>query len=893
MKKMTVLVQSALVAGIAASLVGLPAHAQEKVEKIEVTGSNIKRTDTETASPVQIITRKDIERTSAQSVNELLQSITSAGAGLDDRFTNGFAPGAGSLNLRSLGFNSTLILVNGRRLPTFPFAQQVGTSQGFNDLNTIPLGAVDRVEILKDGASAIYGADAVAGVVNIILRRDYQGAEITGGTGISGKSDGATYQAGFTGGLGNLTADKYNLLVGANFNKRKEILSRARDFAGSEDLRPRGGADRRSSYGYPGTYTDTVTQDFAFAPGCGPATQRGGNSERGPFCRFDRAQFGSLLPDSTRLGLFTKGTFELTSNVSAFAEVLFSQAKTKATGFPTPTTDDIAIGSNILPVGNPNNPFPNPTEIRHRFVDVGSRNGETKNDTTRFLLGLKGTGMGWDWETALNFNKIKVKDSTKNEVLATSALCVTDPSKNGTVFDIADPASPTGTSQITLDCSKFAGLGLYDYNNPFANPALTNALRFDNDRKGDSKLNGFDFRASRELMQMGGGAMGLAAGIDHRTEKVSDVPDRDTQIANTLGLSASAAFGDRKVSAVFGELSLPFSKTVEANAAIRYDKYSGNGNYSKASPKLAVRWQPEKSFLVRSSISNSYRAPSLFESTPATQTSFSFGISDPTRCILQTEPDCTLDVRRVQRGNPNLKPEDSRVYNLGFVLEPNNIASFGVDFWRFDRKNEISAFNDQLLVNIFANDPTIVGRDASGRIETIFQQPIQLNKTTTYGTDLEFRTRHSLGDMGKVSTKLLVTYVDKYIFNTIDDAQLPIDINLAGSLSQPRTRGSADIVWSIGPWETTLGTDYVQGSDPPATPAGQTLAAARTGDYFEWNLSAAYTGFKGWNLRGTVSNLFDHKPPFFDQTNGSQAGYDVQLYSPKGRYFTTSVTYKF
>ena len=183
--------QSAIATSIAISLMTAnSAYAQQtpvvdqKIEKIEVTGSNIKRIDGESANPVQVISRQDIERSGVATVNEVLQRINGAGGGLDDRFTNGFAPGGGSLNLRGLGFNSTLILVNGRRLPTYPFAQQVGTPQGFNDINNIPLAAVDRIDILKDGASAVYGADAVAGVVNVILRQDYKGLELSAGYGL-------------------------------------------------------------------------------------------------------------------------------------------------------------------------------------------------------------------------------------------------------------------------------------------------------------------------------------------------------------------------------------------------------------------------------------------------------------------------------------------------------------------------------------------------------------------------------------------------------------------------------------------------------------------------------------------------------------------------------------
>ena len=226
-------------------LTAMPASAQDM--RVNVTGSNIKRVDNETASPIQVITREDIERTGAASVNELLQFIPSAGFGLDDRFTNGFAPGAGGLNIRNLGFNSTLILLNGKRMPTYPFAQQVGSSQGFQDLNSIPIGSVDRIEILKDGASAIYGADAVAGVVNIILREQYTGFTGTATGGATYQGDGEQFRAAVTAGVGDLTKDRYNAFITidgqsqraiATNNRRQYVGSNNLEFMGLPDARP-------------------------------------------------------------------------------------------------------------------------------------------------------------------------------------------------------------------------------------------------------------------------------------------------------------------------------------------------------------------------------------------------------------------------------------------------------------------------------------------------------------------------------------------------------------------------------------------------------------------------------------------------------------------------------
>jgi iron complex outermembrane recepter protein len=883
-------------------------YAQEaaKQERIEVTGSNIKRIDSETASPVQVITRKEIERTGASSINDILQNITGAGAGLDDRFTNGFAPGGGGVNLRGLGFNSTLVLVNGRRLPIYPFAQQAGTAQGFNDLQNIPLAAVDRVEVLKDGASAIYGADAVGGVINIILRKDFVGLEVGGNYGQSSRNDGREYGVNLTYGMGSLSADRYNFLIGLNISKQDEVPSKNRSFSSTEDLRLRGGTDRRSSYGYPGTFVDTSTGDTLYGNGCGPTSQLSGSSVRAGFCRYDRPQFGSLLPKNEKLGVSSRLNFAITPEITAFGEVLFTRDKFSSSGWPAGTTDDVGLGSNIIPAGSPVNPFPNDTEVRYRFQDVGNRGNAGTSDTSRLVLGAKGTTIGWDWEAALNLNQIKINNTATNNALNTRTLCLTnpaaaasyaaggDPLGNGTLAQIfaANPAYATYFRNELAKCATaFAQFGYYDYLNPQNNVSgVANYLRHDASRKGDSKLNGFDIKGSRELMPLDGGSLAIAVGAESRREKVSDVPDIQLQTGDTLAISAAQAFGERTVSAVYAELNAPFTKALEASLAVRYDKYSGNGNFASTSPKLGLRYQPNKTILLRGTASEAFRAPSLFETTPAQQTAFTFGITDPVLCPAgsdtNTNPNCNLDIRRVQQGNPNLKPEKSRAYTLGLVVEPTESVSVSLDFWRVERKDEIGAFADQLLVNLFPNNPAIVVRNSAGQITQLNSVPVQLNKTSTDGTDLELRFRNNLGELGKLTTKIGGTYIRSYKFSTLGDDGLPITQEFNGTYNQPRWRGSWDIALARGAWEYSL-SGYAVGE---YNGLGRTRIV---GGYDIWNGGIQYTGVKNLTVRFQVNNLLDRKPPFDDETNGSTAGYNVSFSEPMGRFYRISTQYKF
>jgi iron complex outermembrane receptor protein len=891
-----------------AAMFAVPAQAQQgnapqgnsqSLERIEVTGSRIKRVDTETASPLQVFTREEIERTGSRTVNEVLQTISGAGYAADDRITNGFAPGAGSLNLRGLGFNSTLVLVNGRRMPTYPFAQQFGTSQGFQDLNAIPLGAVERIEILKDGASAIYGADAVAGVVNIILRKDYKGLEATARFGITGEGDGNQSELGLLYGFGDLATNRFNVLIGANFLKRDEIFSRDRSYAGTEDLRTRGVPnDRRSAYGFPNTWEDSVTGDLAYPSGCGPTSQRGGSSIRGGFCRYDRATFGGLLPEAERGGVYGKLNFAVTSDLTAFVEGMYSRNKYYSTGFPAPTTDDIGLGSALVPAGNPSNPFPNAAFVYHRFQDIGTRDDTGTANTSRILLGLSGTNFaGWDWEAAFNTNKIEVDQTGKNQVLNTRAFCVTNPAgaaalgNNPTALAalIADPVQREYIRRELTSCN--TSVGLYNYRNPFANTqAMRDYIRHDAKRQGDSTLDGFDVRASRELMNLSGGPLALAIGAETRREEVSDTPDIQTASGNTLGLSASAATGSRRVSAAYAELNAPLFKGFELNGALRYDKYSGDsGDDGATSPKVSFKWQTAANFAIRGSWSKAFRAPSLFETTPATQTAFTFGIQDPVLCPVfdANNQNCSLDIRRIQRGNPNLQPEKSNAYNFGIIFEPTRDSNISFDLWRIDRKNEIGQFADQQLVDLFPNNPQIVQRNAGGQIVSLTVQPVQLQATNAYGFDIDGGLRTSMGEWGRLSSRVTASYLASFRQTVLNDNLVFEPIQFAGTYNLPRWRANWDFTWNRGAWEASL-TGYIIGAygalnTPPEKIEQQTI----------WGLGGAYTGFKNLTLRANIANLFDEHPPFSNESSASNAGYNPSLSDPRGRFFSIGATYKF
>jgi len=327
------------------------AQQPQQLERVTVTGSNIKRTDTETASPVQVITRGDIERTGKQSIQEVLRSVTADGQGsLPSSFTAGFASGSSAVSLRGLGVNSTLVLINGRRMTTYGLADD--GSRTFVDLNTIPLELVDRVEILKDGASAVYGADAVGGVVNVILRKNYTGGSLGGTYGQTQHSDGQTGRAFGTVGFGNIDTDKYNVFVSLEASKQKNIWSTDRGFLGATDLRPldfwdvTNGAPRP----YLGVTTPSTTSPFGVTrtPPAGTGTRvnviKCDPSIIDPttgLCRYNRLTEQEIQPQLERLNLFSRGTLQVAPNLLSYLELGYFATKTSANG----TLGDSRLGN--------------------------------------------------------------------------------------------------------------------------------------------------------------------------------------------------------------------------------------------------------------------------------------------------------------------------------------------------------------------------------------------------------------------------------------------------------------------------------------------------------------------------------------------------------------------
>ena len=865
-------------AGVTLSMLATGAFAQQaqRVEKIEVTGSNIKRVDAEGPAPVAIIRREDIERSGGQNLADILNGLTIANTGSFGEGLlagNSFAPGTAGISLRGLGANTTLVLLNGRRLANYGFAQNINTA--FVDLNSIPTSAIERIEVLKDGASAIYGSDAIAGVVNIILRKDFKGLEARAGFGTSSESDADESRASLTVGAGDLAKQRFNVMATLDYYKRDPLFGSDREYSRTADQRRRGGLDLRSPSGSPGTWLTAGRGGFTtntVFPTCSAESASQALDPLGT-CAYNFQPDVMILAKTERKGVFGRGVFEFSPTLSAFGEFGWNENDSFTQLAPTPD-------SFTLPIGHNSNPYPFAVPIRYRFVDVGPRINNQVSETTRYVLGLRGAVREWDWEAAY------VKG--ENEIVNTGFNFVSTPVRNARV---------TGN--------------VYSFVNPSQNdPSIAASLRANPVRRGNSELESFDAKISGSIMEMANGPLGFAAGAEHREESVKDVPDPLGAAGLIIGSGGTAADGSRKMNGYFGEVSIPFAKNFEGQIAVRHERYSDYG--SSTVPKYAVSYRPFSTLLLRAGYNKGFRAPSLAELYLGQSVSFP-SVVDSTRCAgyraafgnadPRTAGACaSLQYRAITGGNPTLTAEKSESETLGLVWDVTNSLSVALDYYRITHTQRIATpsltflvANEDQFPGGVVRDPAgpndiaagvrgpIVGSASDARVG-IFRFYFNAASQATRGIDLEARYRMSMGTWGRMDLVTNNSYME-YLRISVAPGQLPQ--NFAGTATVPRYRGTHSAIWQKGPWDASATLNVIGSYNQLNTING---VLGKVSSWTTTDLQATWGGWKNLKLTGGVRNVFDRDPPFY---NGDNGGFDTTLAHPIGRFYYGRVAYSF
>ena len=845
------------------------AAEEESVERIEITGSHIKRLGMEGPSPVTSISSEDIANTGVTDLIGLFTKLPMAGQGTfstQGNSSDNTSNGGSSVSLRGLGADSTLILVNGRRVSVSPFANNIDTA--FVDINNIPLAAIKRVDILKDGASATYGSDAVAGVINIVLRDDMDGAEIAAKLGTTADGGGAEKNISIV--WGNAT-DTTSHTFTLDYFDREEILYGDRDYSKSANqsaLRPNDSfaTDFRSSSGFPGTIAlrsdstnrlpDTFGQDV-----CAEA------DIVGDLCRYDYAPVMTSVPATERASFIYIGKYEMSDSLRGFVELNGQHSKTTIRGAGSPSFNELFMdGDNV------NHPFADmPTHefyqqdltMRRRMVDIGNREKRVTSDYYRSVFGLQGEVGEWNWELAYNYIK---SSSTERGVNGFPNSRRTQEAIDSGLWN---PFEPSTNSQEALDF-----------------------IETTTSRIGKSTSKSFDGKISGSIMEMEHGDLGLAVGFEYRQEAISDNPDDQFLRGEVFGTEATQANGSRDNTAVFGELAIPVLDTLEVQVAVRFEDYSDFG--TTTDPKVAFIWNPNDSVSLRGSYGTAFRAPSLHQ-VGLGSTDESPNLVDTVRCeaVGNINKACEpQEYTAVLSGNADLGPEESSSYNLGVIYEVTDNFDFSVDYYDYDIENVITK-DTQFKFSTLGNDPSVVERLPSniagdpGEVVRIFDQFENIGNVTTSGLDIEanYGLASDIGDFN-------FTYALNYVLSYEDarpnaDGSMRIDTQ-EGDFEQPEVRWTFNTSWVKNDWNASLAINYIGEFKQDSSVASEGIS-----DIDSWvtvDTTVNFIGVENTTLTLGATNLFNEEPPF---SYHDFMGFVNSTHNSQGRFMYVKASYSF
>ena len=892
---------------------------QTQFEEVVITGTSIKRINAETALPVQVLKRDDIDRTGSSTVEELFRQISAASSVGTRVAAQASGVGTGSIatiSLRGLGSGRTLVLINGRRSAVYG-GGSAGAAGSSVDISSIPVAAIERVEILKDGASAIYGSDAIAGVVNFILRPDFQGTQISARAGTPAHAGGGTEEnVSAYAGMGDLKEDRYNVALGVNFEHVTAIMGSHRSFA--TRYSPGYGNDVTSGFSFPANVAlpGKGTRNPGF-PNCGPDSLVDTNFPNQ--CRFDNSPFDSLQPAQRKINVNFNGSLVLAGTNRLYTEASFSQVKTTTTVQPVP----LSFQNPLLP-GNPYNAFlanllatqyptyRNPTVVPGTgafllpptspyyptaFATANGVNGQPLNliyrdfanglrhtpdtaNTMRVVGGLKGNAAGWDYDTSLLYSAVHVKETLDSGYpLYSKIMPLLD---SGTI----NPFGPT--------------------NDPAALAAAQATEFTGQDFSTRTSITSLGATGSRRLLALPAGPLSAAVGAELRRETFDYNPAAAVQAGDIAGQGGNQLpeSASRNVESGFLEFNAPLVTGLEADAAVRYDNYQGVG--STANPKASLRWQPYSWVLLRASAGTGFRAPSLTDLYASQARSVtSNGTRDPIRCPTfdVTVAACNFQFTTITGGNPNLTPEKSRTFTLGTVLEPVRNLTLDLDsFWIFLKNQIVGGGLNYATILQNAQTATqfasLITRNAAGDIVSISQTNANLFKSAVSGLDIDLKYGFRVGNLGRVTLLGNGTYFYKYDSQNadgtwtgqLDKGLAPVAAALGGVIS--RWRYNATVAYEMDSWNVSISQNFQKKYHD--VPSSITQVPRDVSAYDTIDAQASYLGLKSFKLTVGAKNLFDKIPPYANyaaSANNFIGGYDLSYGDPRGRFVYASVSY--
>lgn len=821
-----------------AGVFALPAQAQQQssdtqaLERVEVTGSGIRRADAESSLPVTVITREQIESSGANTVAELMRTSTFASAGNFRPQSGSSAQSLSTVDLRGLGARRTLVLLDGRRLPKAPM---IGDSV---DMNIIPLAAVERIEILSDGASAVYGSDAIGGVVNIITRKNFEGLEFMLGASNPITKGGSREEMSAVYGV---SSEKGRIVAGFGRTEREMVYTRERPWGSELGVTTYGNNYRVINA------DDSLGPVTALPGGCSDPgfwiTESGSCSYNYNSVAADEAQL-------TNSSLFARGEININADWQAFVSASVSRVESFGRYAPTP-------GVVVIPASASQNPTGGASDVAlyHRFAAAGNRDTSTENNLYDALAGVVGRIGTVDIEAGLRSSESKYTELGRGYIVGSLA-------EQAIVAGDYNIYNPTSTSEDVL-----------------------NSIQATINREAYFKQKDAYAKATFDLFRLEGGVSRLLVGADYRKEEYSDQYDSLQEAGVILGSAGNSAGGDRNVKSGVLELLLPVTKTLEFDLAGRYEKYSDYG--SDFAPKASVKWQPIRSLALRGSVGKGFAAPSLPILTQRDQFSAE-SVHDPVTCQVFggtaaacNAPSSSVQVDTYYIANPELKSEDSTQYSFGAVWDATSWASLKADFWHTKIEDTITQVTAQDIIDRDNGDdpraiPSGLGivRNADGSILSVTagyaNEGVLKASGIDWGALFHYKT-----PFGAFSHNLQVSHVLKY---EVDGSELK------GTLGLPKLRASLQNAWRYAwtnvAWNVNLiGSNYDDKEAYVGTYVTHDLA-----------LDVLPPFSKGTKLTVGLVNAFDKRPTLvsYDGRN-----FNFYLYDSYGRTPYIRLTHKF
>jgi iron complex outermembrane receptor protein len=927
-----------------------PGAAGPELQEIVVTGSLIKRTDTETPSPVQIITAEDIKNSGYTNVSDVLRTLSANGSGtLNQGFGQAFAAGASGIALRGLSVGDTLTLIDGERMVAYPLSDD--GERSFVDVTAIPINAVEGIDVVKDGASALYGADAIAGVVNVKLRKSYVGSEFTLEGGTTQYGDGTTEHGAGIWGMGDLASDGYNVYVALDWHHSDKILGANRDGAftttnwsalpGGVNTQP--GAVGASSLVYPDSVSGYLINPgtasgtpYAFLPGCDQASQSANK------CTF--AFPGNIQSPTTQINLLTKFTKSLANDWTATvtASVFDSIAQQVAassfghafnntgqesgsivniTGGPGALFGTVVYPVLSLPATSSKNPFGTAANLVYSFPDIGPAQTDVDTLTYRLFGDVNGKAAGWDLH-----GDVGIMYSSMSEKFFGSLI----PS-------LAQSALNSGAYIPGISTN---GQALFA-------PEMSD--------HPSSTLGVIDVTGQRDLIDMPGGPLTMAVGGQY----IHKALNADAPASVTSGYQEGTilyAVGSQDDAAGFVEFGGKPIKQLEVDVSGRYDHYDTYGG--SATPRIGLKFTPVDQIAIRGTWGKGFRAPSIAEAGTAGLAFGQGNTNDPVLCpgaVANVKGTfnalCSYPAVGVAASNRDLKAVTSTNATFGVIVEPIKALSVSIDWYRIELKNDIisassaggfytdsialvrgpSATLPQCTATTTggapcptANVPTPVGYPSYTVIPYV-----NAGETKTSGFDVDLKSHFDVGDFGQFKAELNYTYISQYelVYNNtlFDLAGTHGPQSISGDTGNPRQRAVASLTWGLGPFSSTLSVNYqssfsivdpssgygsclqaLQGRSPSAygsaisssvtTLPSQWYPYCSVGHFTSANLYASYAANDHLQVHGSITNLFGSVPPVDLQTygGGAELAYTtLDQDGAVGRFFLVGATYKF